>query len=136
MGADGWLMLTWPVMELPSARPAEMWWVKLELIAGRTATEGGMEQITESRYMDDSRDPEKMRALFCLSVEDDPRIVSSHSLPGQKHVPDAGPGEVKDRVRARPLDDLQVESVQDGADELPLRTRHEPPQQRARLDDV
>lgn len=49
VGAEGWLMLTWPVMVLPSARPAEMWCVKLELMAGRTETDGGMEQITESR---------------------------------------------------------------------------------------
>ena len=24
VGADGWLMFTWPVTELPSAKPAEM----------------------------------------------------------------------------------------------------------------
>jgi hypothetical protein len=34
---------------VPFARPAEMWWVKLELMAGRTETESGMEQIMDRR---------------------------------------------------------------------------------------
>ena len=37
VGALGWLMAFWPVMTEPSSRPAEMWWVKLETMAGRTA---------------------------------------------------------------------------------------------------
>jgi hypothetical protein len=36
-------------MVLPSRRPAEMWCVKLELMAGRTEMVGGMEQIMERR---------------------------------------------------------------------------------------
>jgi len=31
-------MLFWPVIMVPSERPAEMWWEKLELMAGITFT--------------------------------------------------------------------------------------------------
>ena len=37
VGALGWLIAFWPVIVLPSARPAEMWWEKLLMMAGRTA---------------------------------------------------------------------------------------------------
>lgn len=37
-GAEGWEMLFCPVMTVPSARPAEMWCEKLELMAGITLT--------------------------------------------------------------------------------------------------
>ena len=49
VGAEGWLMLSWPVRVVPSVRPAEIWWVKLELMAGRTEMEEGMEQMVERR---------------------------------------------------------------------------------------
>lgn len=32
----GWEMAFWPVITIPSSRPAEMWWLKLLLIAGIT----------------------------------------------------------------------------------------------------
>ena len=35
-GADGCEMAFWPVMTVPSARPAEIWCEKLELMAGMT----------------------------------------------------------------------------------------------------
>ena len=34
-------MAFWPVMTVPSARPALMWWLKLEFIAGMTCTFSG-----------------------------------------------------------------------------------------------
>ena len=37
VGWLGWLIAFWPVMIVPSARPAEMWWEKLLMMAGRTA---------------------------------------------------------------------------------------------------
>lgn len=37
VGSLGWLMAFWPVIVEPSARPADMWWEKLEMMAGRTA---------------------------------------------------------------------------------------------------
>lgn len=33
---DGWDIEFWPVITSPFARPTDMWWVKLVLIAGRT----------------------------------------------------------------------------------------------------
>ena len=37
VGSLGWLIAFWPVMIEPFARPAEMWWEKLEMMEGRTA---------------------------------------------------------------------------------------------------
>ncbi len=37
VGWLGWLMAFWPVIVEPSARPADMWWEKLLMMAGRTA---------------------------------------------------------------------------------------------------
>lgn len=37
VGSLGWLIAFWPVMAVPSARPAEMWWEKLLMMEGRTA---------------------------------------------------------------------------------------------------
>lgn len=45
VGSLGCDMAFCPVMTVPSARPAEMWWEKLLLMAGRTDVDGGMEQI-------------------------------------------------------------------------------------------
>lgn len=42
-------MATWPARMVPSASEAEMWCVKLELMAGRTVVESGMAQMRESR---------------------------------------------------------------------------------------
>ncbi len=42
-------MLTWPAIEVPSASEAEIWCVKLELMAGNTAVCSGMEQMMEKR---------------------------------------------------------------------------------------
>ena len=56
--------------------------------------------------------------------------------PSQKHVADAGLRIVEDGWRPRALDDLEVQRVEDRADELPLGARNETPQQMARLDDL
>lgn len=37
VGSLGWLIAFWPVMTVPFARPAEMWWEKFEMMEGRTA---------------------------------------------------------------------------------------------------
>jgi len=42
-------MLFWPVIVLPSSRPAEMWWVKFVFIAGRMDMLDGTPQIEERR---------------------------------------------------------------------------------------
>lgn len=47
--SEGWEMLFWPVMVVPLARPAEMWLVKLVLMAGRTEVWFGTEQILDRR---------------------------------------------------------------------------------------
>lgn len=47
--SEGCEMLFWPVMTSPLARPAEIWWVKLVLMAGRTDVWLGTEQMLESR---------------------------------------------------------------------------------------
>lgn len=47
--SEGWEMLFWPVMMVPLARPAEMWCVKLVLMAGRTEVWFGTEQMLERR---------------------------------------------------------------------------------------
>lgn len=49
VGALGWLIATWPAIVVPSSSPAEIWCVKLELIAGKTLTLGGMEQIIDNK---------------------------------------------------------------------------------------
>jgi hypothetical protein len=46
VGAEGWEMAFWPTMEEPSARPAQMWWEKLELTLGMTPMESGMPPTT------------------------------------------------------------------------------------------
>lgn len=61
--SEGWDMLFWPVMTLPFARPAEMWFVKFVFMAGRTEVCWGTEQMLERRYIADSKDPVKRRAL-------------------------------------------------------------------------
>ena len=63
VGSLGWEMEFWPGMVSPLARPAQMWWVKFVLIAGRTAMHEGMSQMLERRYMALSKEPEKRRAL-------------------------------------------------------------------------
>lgn len=63
VGPDGWEMATWPARTDPSVRPALMWWVKFELMAGRTAVDSGMAQMRERRYIADSKEPENRRAL-------------------------------------------------------------------------
>lgn len=37
VGSLGWLIAFWPVMMVPFAKPAEMWWEKLLMMEGRTA---------------------------------------------------------------------------------------------------
>ncbi len=49
VGADGCEMEFWPVICVPSARPAEMWCVKLVLMTGSVDTVGGMAQMVDSR---------------------------------------------------------------------------------------
>lgn len=48
-GAEGWDMAFWPVMTVPSCRPAEIWCEKLELIAGMTWTFFGMPVMAPRR---------------------------------------------------------------------------------------
>lgn len=55
-------MAFWPVMIVPSWRPAEMWWLKLELMAGITWTFSGTPVMEPSKYIADSKDPVKRRA--------------------------------------------------------------------------
>jgi hypothetical protein len=49
VGAEGWEIATCPVIWVPFVKPALMWWVKLELMAGKTEMEGGMEQIIANK---------------------------------------------------------------------------------------
>lgn len=48
-GAEGWEMAFWPVIIVPSCKPAEMWCEKLLLIAGITFTFLGTPVIAPKR---------------------------------------------------------------------------------------
>lgn len=74
---EGWEMEFWPVIVRPLVRPTEMWWVKFVFMAGRTDVWLGTEQMLDRRYMADSKEPVKRRALglvsglmFCYGVAD------------------------------------------------------------------
>lgn len=61
-GAEGWEMAFWPVITVPSSKPADMWCEKLELIAGITFTFAGTPVIAPNRYMLLSKLPVKSLA--------------------------------------------------------------------------
>lgn len=61
-GAEGCEIAFWPVICVPSSRPAEIWWEKLLFMAGMTFIFEGTPVMAPRRYMADSKLPVKSRA--------------------------------------------------------------------------